>query len=294
DVEDTYEVPLMLEKEGLARYLVKRLGLPEREPDLEKWREMVEKYKSLDKEVEIAIVGKYVKLADSYLSIKEALKHSSVANDVKVRIRWVEAEDVEREGVKLLEGVDGIIVPGGFGARGSEGKMMAIRYARENDIPFLGICFGFQLTVVEFARNVLGLKGAHSTEIDPQTPHPVVDLMPEQRDLDRLGGTMRLGAYPVHIKPNTLAKRLYGREIVYERHRHRWEVNPDYIEKLESAGLVFSGIAGDDERRMEILELPDHSYFIATQFHPEFKSRPMNPAPVFRGLVEAAKKKRYQ
>lgn len=293
DVEDTYEVPLMLEKEGLPAYLARRLGLPEREPDLEAWREMVEKYKSLTDTVEIAIVGKYVKLADSYLSIKEALKHSSVANDVKVKIRWIEAEDVERQGVKLLEGVDGIIVPGGFGARGTEGKMMAIRYARENNIPFLGICFGFQLTVVEFARNVLGLEGAHSTEIDPQTPYPVVDLMPEQRDLDRLGGTMRLGAYPVHIKPNTLARRLYGREIVYERHRHRWEVNPDYVEKFEEAGLVFSGIAGDDERRMEILELPGHSYFIATQFHPEFKSRPMRPAPVFRGLVEAAKKKKY-
>lgn len=291
DVEDTYEVPLMLEKEGLPAYLARRLGLPEREPDLEAWREMVEKYKSLTDTVEIAIVGKYVKLADSYLSIKEALKHSSVANDVKVKIRWIEAEDVERQGVKLLEGVDGIIVPGGFGARGTEGKMMAIRYARENNIPFLGICFGFQLTVVEFARNVLGLEGAHSTEIDPQTPYPVVDLMPEQRDLDRLGGTMRLGAYPVHIKPNTLARRLYGREIVYERHRHRWEVNPDYVEKFEEAGLVFSGIAGDDERRMEILELPGHSYFIATQFHPEFKSRPMRPAPVFRGLVEAAKKR---
>jgi CTP synthase len=293
DVEDTYEVPLILEEEGLPAYLSKRLGLPEREPELEEWRKMVEKYKSLTDTVEIAIVGKYVKLADSYLSIKEALKHSSVANDVKVKIRWIEAEDVERQGVELLEGVDGIIVPGGFGARGTEGKMMAIKYARKNNIPFLGICFGFQLTVVEFARNVLGLKGAHSTEIDPQTPYPVVDLMPEQRDLDRLGGTMRLGAYPVHIRPNTLARKLYGREIVYERHRHRWEVNPDYVGKLEEAGLVFSGIAGDDERRMEILELPTNDYFIATQFHPEFKSRPMKPAPVFRGLVEAAKKRKY-
>ncbi len=293
DVEDTYEVPIMLEREGLARYLTGRLNLPEREPDLDDWRGMVEKYKSLEDTVEIAVVGKYVKLADSYLSIKEALKHSSVASDVKVKIRWVEAEDLERGGFSLLEGVDGIIVPGGFGARGTEGKMMAIRYARENDLPFLGICFGFQLTVVEFARNVLGLKGAHSTEIDPQTPYPVVDLMPEQRDLDRLGGTMRLGAYPVHVKPNTLARKLYGREIVYERHRHRWEVNPDYIERFEKAGLVFSGIAGDDERRMEILELPGHRYFIATQFHPEFKSRPMNPAPVFRGLVKAAKERKY-
>ncbi|WP_297499410.1 glutamine hydrolyzing CTP synthase, partial [Thermococcus sp.] len=292
DVEDTYEVPLLLEKEGLPSYLTERLGLPEREPELNAWREMVEKYKSLSEDVEIAIVGKYVKLADSYLSIKEALKHSSVVNGVKVKIRWIEAEDVEREGTALLEGVDGIIVPGGFGARGSEGKIEAIRYARENDIPFLGICFGFQLTVVEFARNVLGLEGAHSTEIEPGTPHPVVDLMPEQRGLDKLGGTMRLGAYPVKVKPGTLAHRLYGRQLIYERHRHRWEVNPEYIEMFEDGGLLFSGIAGDDERRMEILELPDHRYFIATQFHPEFKSRPMNPAPVFRGLVKAAKEKR--
>ncbi len=292
DVEDTYEVPLMLEKEGLARYITKRLGLPEKEPELDAWREMVERYKSLEDTVEIAVVGKYVKLADSYLSIKEALKHSSVANGVKVKIRWIEAEDLEKNGTKLLEGIDGIIVPGGFGARGTEGKMMAARYARENDIPFLGICFGFQLTVVEFARNVLGLKGAHSTEIDPQAPHPVVDLMPEQRGLDKLGGTMRLGAYPVKIKPGTLARELYGKDLIYERHRHRWEVNPEYIEKFEEAGLVFSGIAGDDERRMEILELPEKSYFIATQFHPEFKSRPMNPAPVFRGLVKAAKEKK--
>lgn len=289
DVEDTYEVPLLLEREGLGKYLTKRLGLEEREPELKTWEEMVRKYKSLKDEVEIAIVGKYVKLADSYLSIKEALKHSSVANDVKVKIRWVEAEDLEKEGFKLLEGVHGIIVPGGFGARGSEGKIMAIQYARENDIPFLGICFGFQLTVVEFARHVLGLEGANSTEIDPQTPYPVVDLMPEQRGLDKLGGTMRLGAYPIKIKEGTLAHRLYGKELIYERHRHRWEVNPEYVEQFEKAGLVFSGIAGDDERRMEILELPDKRYFVATQFHPEFKSRPMNPAPVFRGLVKAAK-----
>ncbi|AIF69960.1 CTP synthetase [Palaeococcus pacificus DY20341] len=293
DVEDTYEVPLLLEKEGLARYLTKRIGLEEREPNLEDWREIVEKYKKLDKTVEIAIVGKYVKLADSYLSIKEALKHSSVANNVKVKIRWIEAEDLERDGFKLLEGVDGIIVPGGFGARGTEGKMMAVRYARENGIPFLGICFGFQLTVVEFARNVLGLKGAHSTEIDPQTPYPVVDLLPEQRGIDKLGGTMRLGAYPVKIKPNTLAHRLYGKELIYERHRHRWEVNPDFIAQFEEKGLVFSGVSGDDGRRMEILELPEHPYFIATQYHPELKSRPMKPSPVFKGLVEAAREKKY-
>ncbi|WP_324735910.1 CTP synthase (glutamine hydrolyzing) [Thermococcus sp. SY098] len=293
DVEDTYEVPLLLEREGLGKYLVKRLGLENREPELKAWEKMVAKYKSLKDSVEIAIVGKYVKLKDSYLSIIEALKHSSVANEVKVKIRWIEAEDVEKYGVGLLEGVDGIIVPGGFGARGTEGKMMAIRYARENNIPFLGICFGFQLTVVEFARNVLGLKGAHSTEIDPNTPYPVVDLLPEQRGIDKLGGTMRLGAYPVKIKPNTLAHKVYGTELVYERHRHRWEVNPDYIEEFERAGLIFSGISGDDKRRMEILELPGHRYFIATQFHPEFKSRPMKPAPVFRGLVKAAKEKKF-
>ncbi|ASJ10928.1 CTP synthetase [Thermococcus sp. P6] len=293
DVEDTYEVPLILEREGLPGYLTGRLGLPDREARLEEWERMVETYRSLEDTVEIAVVGKYVKLADAYLSIREALKHSSVANGVKVGIRWIEAEDLEEKGTKLLEGVDGIIVPGGFGSRGSEGKIMAVRYARENDVPFLGICFGFQLTVVEFARNVLGLEGAHSTEIDPKTPHPVVDLMPEQRDLNRLGGTMRLGAYPVRIKPGTLAWKLYGKELVYERHRHRWEVNPDYVGRFEEAGMVFSGVAGDDGRRMEILELPEKSYFIATQFHPEFRSRPMNPAPVFKGLVRAAKEKRY-
>ncbi|WP_457753402.1 glutamine hydrolyzing CTP synthase [Thermococcus sp.] len=293
DVEDTYEVPLLLEREGLGKYLVKRLGLEDREPELKAWEKMVAKYKSLKDSVEIAIVGKYVKLKDSYLSIIEALKHSSVANDVKVKIRWIEAEDVEKYDTGLLEGVDGIIVPGGFGARGTEGKMMAIRYARENNIPFLGICFGFQLTVVEFARNVLGLKGAHSTEIDSNTPYPVVDLLPEQRGIDKLGGTMRLGTYPVKIKSNTLAHKVYGTELVYERHRHRWEVNPNYIEEFERAGLIFSGISGDDKRRMEILELPGHRYFIATQFHPEFKSRPMKPAPVFRELVKAAKEKKF-
>ena len=293
DVEDTYEVPLLLEKEGLGKYLTKRLGIDDREPDLKAWKEMVRKYKEIRDEVEIAIVGKYVKLADSYLSIKEALKHSSVANEVKVKIRWIEAEDLEKEGVKLLENVDGIIVPGGFGARGSEGKIMAVKYARENNIPFLGICFGFQLTVVEFARHVLDFKEANSTEIDPHTPYPIIDLMQEQRELDKLGGTMRLGAYPIKIKKDTLAHKLYAKELIYERHRHRWEVNPDFIEELEKAGLVFSGIAGDDERRMEILELPDKHYFIATQFHPEFKSRPMNPAPVFKGLVKAAKERKY-
>ncbi|RLF89969.1 CTP synthetase [Thermococci archaeon] len=293
DVEDTYEVPLILEKEGLARYITKSLGLEDRKPDLRAWREMVEEYKRLEETVEIAVVGKYVKLADSYLSIKEALKHSSVANGVKVRIRWIESEDVEKEGYELLKGVDGIIVPGGFGARGTEGKIMAVHYAREKGIPFLGICFGFQLTVVEFARNVLGLEGAHSTEIDPNTPYPVVDLLPEQRGIDKLGGTMRLGAYPVRIKEGTLARALYGKELIYERHRHRWEVNPTFIEQLENKGLVFSGISGDDKRRMEILELPGHPYFIATQYHPELKSRPMNPAPVFRGLVKAAKEKKF-
>lgn len=293
DVEDTYEVPLLLEREGLGRYLTKRLGLEEKEPDLKAWEEMVRKYKNLKEEVEIGIVGKYVKLADSYLSIKEALKHSSIANEVKVKIRWIEAEDLEKEGFKLLDGVDGIIVPGGFGARGSEGKIMAVKYARENDIPFLGICFGFQLTVVEFARHVLGLEEANSTEINPQTPYPVVDLLPEQREIDKLGGTMRLGAYPVKIKEGTLAHKLYGKELIYERHRHRWEVNPEFVREFERAGLVFSGISADDKRRMEILELPTNSYFIATQFHPEFKSRPMRPAPVFKGLVKAAKEKRY-
>ncbi len=287
DVEDTYEVPLLLEREGLADYLVRRLGIPSGRPELEGWALIVENYRSLRDGVEIAVVGKYVKLTDSYLSIREALKHSGVANGVKVSMRWIEAEDVEREGVSLLEGVDGLIVPGGFGSRGAEGKIEAIKYARENDVPFLGICFGFQLTVVEFARNVLGLKEANSTEIDPETPYPVVDLMPEQKSVQGAGGTMRLGAYPVKILKGTLAYQLYGRELVYERHRHRWEVNPEFVPTLEDAGLVFSGMAFDDERRMEVLELGNR-YFIATQFHPEFKSKPFKPAPVFYGLVKAA------
>ncbi len=291
DVDDTYEVPLLLERQGLADYLTRRLGIKSGKPELDEWRNIVETYRNLTDSVEIAVVGKYVKLTDSYLSIREALKHSSVAARVRVRIRWIEAEEVEREGTGILGGVDGIIVPGGFGARGTEGKIEAVRYARENGIPFLGICFGFQLTVVEFARNVLGLKGANSTEINPETPYPVVDLMPEQKNITEAGGTMRLGAYPVRIKKGTLAYRLYGKELIYERHRHRWEVNPDFVGRLEDAGLIFSGVAGDDSRRMEILEL-EGQYFIATQFHPEFKSRPFRPAPVFYGLVKAAKEHR--
>lgn len=293
DVEDIYEVFLMFEKEGLFVYFVRRFGFFEREFDLEVWCEMVEKYKFFIDMVEIVIVGKYVKLVDFYLSIKEVLKYFSVVNDVKVKIRWIEVEDVERQGVKFFEGVDGIIVFGGFGVRGIEGKMMVIRYVRENNILFFGICFGFQFIVVEFVCNVFGFEGVYLIEIDFQIFYLVVDLMLEQRDFDRFGGIMRFGVYLVYIKLNIFVRRFYGREIVYERYCYCWEVNLDYVEKFEEVGFVFSGIVGDDERRMEIFEFLGYSYFIVIQFYLEFKLRLMRLVLVFRGFVEVVKKKKY-
>ena len=291
DVETIYLVPLLLEEQGLARYIERRLGLPERRPDLGPWREFVERLLSASKPVEIAMVGKYTKLRDSYLSIIEALNHAGAALGVKPRLRWVEATDIEEGRIPVeeaLEGVDGAIVLPGFGERGVEGKIEAIRYLREEGIPTLGICFGMQLAVVEFARNVAGLEGAHTTEVNPNTPHPVIDLLPEQRRIRELGGTMRLGASPVRIVEGTLAHRLYGTTLVRERHRHRYEVNEKYISKLEEAGLVFSGWS--PEGLVEIVELPErvHPFFLATQFHPEYKSRPLEPRPPFLGLLRAA------
>ncbi|MCD6502861.1 MAG: CTP synthetase [Thermoplasmata archaeon] len=289
DVENTYEVPLLLESQGVGEYIIKRLKLsPKRIPDFSSWREFCERLKGPNGSVRIAIVGKYAKLKDAYLSVIEALKHAGAALGVKVQYEILNSELINRKNVeKFLKGFDGIIVPGGFGQRGVEGKIEVIRYARENDVPFLGICFGFQLTVIEYARNVLGLKDAHSTEIDPETPHPVIDLMEEQRDIDRYGGTMRLGGQKVILKEGSLAHRLYGTTEIVERHRHRYEVNTRYIKTLEEHGLVFSG-TDETGKRMEILELPNKTYFIASQFHPEFKSRPMRPAPLFYGLVKTA------
>ncbi len=288
NAEDIYEVPLIFKRERLDEYLVNKLKLERREKSGE-WERIVEKLRSLKEEISIAIVGKYVDVRDAYLSIREALKHGGIHVGCRVNYVWVDSEDLESIEDFELD-VDGILVPGGFGSRGAEGKIRAIEYARENNVPFLGICFGFQLAVIEFARNVAGLEGATSSELveeGAEGEHFVIDLLPEQRIIEEKGGTMRLGDIEVTIKPGTIAYELYGKEKIYERHRHRFEVNPDYIPTLENEGLVFSAYS-DGGRRMEIAELPGHRFFFATQFHPEFKSRPYAPSPPFVGFVRAA------
>ncbi len=284
DAEDIYEVPLMFRREKFDDYILSKLGLEKRKPSGE-WEKMVEKLRSLEEEVTIAVVGKYTDVQDSYLSIREALKHGGIEAGCRVNILWIESEGLEGKDEIEID-ADGILVPGGFGKRGAEGKIKAIEYARENDIPFLGICLGFQLAVIEFARHVIGWEDANSSEF-AKTKHAVIDLLPEQKEVDELGGTMRLGDIEVTIKDNTMARRLYGREKVYERHRHRYEVNPEFISEFEKHGLVFSGYS-DGGRRMEILEYPENRFFIGTQFHPEFKSRPYSPSPPFVGFVKAA------
>ena len=292
DSKSVYEVPILLEDQGMGAFLCERLGLEKKTADWDEWSRTVQRFVSPKNEVTIAVCGKYAELADSYVSVNEALRHAGAAADTRVNLSWIETEQFEGDSPKAvaLEGADGVLVPGGFGQRGTEGKVWAIRYARKNNLPFLGICFGFQLAIVEFARS-LGLEDANSTEIDPATQHPVVDLMPEQRAVESKGATMRLGAHEVRLQPGTLAERLYGRRRVWERHRHRYEVNPDYISKLEQGGLVFSGRSLDG-RRMEILELPSHCFFVATQFHGEFRSRPMSASPPYYGLVKAGLDKR--
>jgi CTP synthase len=285
DVEDIYHVPLMVEEEGLDDYVMHELGLdgralPPRERD-DRWKELVTQ--ETTESIEIALCGKY-DLEDAYLSVREALKHAGLERNVDVEITWIHSEGVadgQREGLRRA---DGLVVPGGFGSRGTQGKIDAIQFARENDVPFLGLCLGFQMAVVETARNRLGLEGAHSAEMDPETPHPVIDLLPGQRDTEDMGATMRLGAHETAIEPGTLAHHLYGGPSCTERHRHRYEVAPEYRDRLEEAGIVFSGHAGE---RMEILELADHPYFVGTQFHPEFRSRPGRASPPFVGLVDA-------
>jgi CTP synthase len=284
DVEDIYHVPLMVEDEGLDEYVMERLGLsddaiPKADRD-NGWREIVTTDPT--DEIDIALVGKYG-LEDAYMSIHESLKHAGFETETDVNVLWVDADEMDDEHADRLERADGIIVPGGFGARGTEGKMEAVRYARENDVPFLGLCLGFQMAVIEYARNVCGLEGADSTEMAEDTPHPVIDILPEQYEVEDMGGTMRLGAHETTISEGTLAHEVYGADACTERHRHRYEVNPEYIEELESAGMQFSGRANN---RMEILELPDHPYFLGTQFHPEFRSRPTRASPPFVGLVE--------
>ena len=287
-----YAVPLMLEEEGLAREVCNHLKLDKYLPDNSRWESMIEKIRNIgeNNKVTIAIVGKYVKLEDAYISVMESLYHAGFANDVKVDIKLIDSETVNRQNVKeKLEGVQGVVVPGGFGNRGIEGKIETIRYVRENNIPFLGICLGMQMAVVEYARNVLGLSDSNSSELDEKTTNPVIHLMEEQKGIVKKGGTMRLGAYPCVIKKDTLAYKLYGEENISERHRHRFEYNNDYKERLENAGLICSGTSPDGTL-VEMVEIKEHPYFIAGQFHPELKSRPNKPAPLFVGLVEAAKK----
>jgi len=288
DAETIYEVPLLLEREGVGERLLERLGLRARGGDLSEWARLVERAKQAKEKVRVAMVGKYVRIADTYLSVNEALKHAAASLGVSVEINWIEAENLETGDVSALRGYQGIVVPGGFGARGVEGKIRAIQFARECGVPFLGLCFGFQLSVVEFARNVLGLRRAHTAEVDPETPHPVIDLLPEQKKVKELGGTMRLGAHEIVIARGTKSYSIYKTTLIRERHRHRYEVNPKYIPRLRKGGLVFSGKSRDG-RRMEILELPGHPFFLATQFHPEFTSRLERPSPPFLAFLESAR-----
>lgn len=287
DVRLIYEVPLSLEREGLGELISRKLSLPHREPDLSMFENFVESWLSPLGDVKIAIVGKYIKHKDAYISVVEALTHATVYWRRKLNIKWVDAEEVEKKGSEaLLKEVDGLLVPGGFGYRGIEGKVEAIRYARERKIPFLGLCFGMQCAVIEFARNVCGLDGANTTEVDPDTPHPVIDLLPEQRAVKDLGGTMRLGSYPCRLIKGSLAYNSYGEGLVYERHRHRYEFNNEYREYLSSRGLRIAGISPNG-RLVEIVELEGHPWFMGVQFHPEFKSRPYRPHPLFRDFIKA-------
>lgn len=292
DTDSLYNVPLLLKDEGLDKMVLDRLNIDAGDYDLDEWKEIVNKHINLKDPVKIALVGKYVELRDAYLSVTEALVHAGIHNDVKVEIDWIKADDVNQDNVEsLLKEADGILIPGGFGDRGVEGKIEAIRFARENKVPLFGICLGMQLAVVEFARNIVGLKGAHSSELNPDTEYPVIDLMPDQKDIEDKGGTMRLGLYPCKIHNHTRSKEIYGEDLIYERHRHRYEVNNEYRDQLVNAGLIISGIS-PDEKLVEIIELKDHPWFVAGQFHPEFKSRPNRPHPLFRDFIRAAKENR--
>lgn len=290
DVEVLYEAPLAMEKEHLAQVACSCLNLPCPEPDLEDWQAMIDAWKHPQTEVTVALVGKYIQLHDAYISVVEALKHGGVANHAEVHIKWIDSEKVTPENVgELLDDVKGILVPGGFGDRGIDGKIYAIQYAREHRVPFLGLCLGMQLAIVEFARNVLGLTDAHSVELNPATTNPVIHLMPEQDGIEDIGGTLRLGAYPCVLDESSKAYALYGQKQISERHRHRYEVNNDYRDALAQNGMLLSGMSPDN-RIVEMIELPDHPWFIGTQAHPELKSRPNKPHPLFRGFIEAALK----
>jgi CTP synthase len=288
DVTDVYLVPSVLQGQGLDDLVCQKLGLPAEQADLGEWLELTERIRQREGEVQIGLVGKYVKLHDAYLSVYEALKHAGIHHGCHVRVRWVDAEGMSLEEAQLeLEQVDGVLVPGGFGSRGWEGKILACRVAREHGIPYLGICLGMHVAVSEFARHVVGLEGANSTEMDPETPYPVIDLLPEQKEVEDLGGTMRLGAQAVELVEGTRAHATYGEPVIHERHRHRYEVNNHYRQQIVDAGLVVSGTF-QEGRLVEVVELPDHPWFVASQYHPEFKSRPTRPAPLFREFVGAA------
>lgn len=290
DAPTIYEVPLTLQKEGLDDIVLRHFGLEAPPADMTEWKAMVERIKSPSREVEIAIVGKYVELPDAYLSVAEALRHAATEHSAKVKIRWVNSEEIEEKSAEdLLQGAKGILVPGGFGNRGIEGKIEAIRYARENKVPFLGICLGMQCAIIEFARNVCKMEGANSTEFDEDTAYPVIDILPEQKDIEDKGGTMRLGLSPVKLGEDSKVYASYNENVIYERHRHRYEMNNQYRKELEDAGLRFSGTSPDG-RLVEVTEYPDHPWFVASQFHPEFKSRPNRPHPLFRDFINAALK----
>lgn len=300
DIDNVYAVPLLFEEQFLSKKILRKLRLRKDNNELKKWKNYISNIRNLDDEISIGIVGKYFdigssQLSDSYISVIEAVKHAAWQNNLYPNIKWIDSKIFEKQPKELdnLKSVDGIIVPGGFGLSGIEGKIKTIQYARENNIPYLGLCLGLQLAVVEYARNVCNLKDAHTSEVDKKTPHPVIDFIPEQvkilRD-SRYGASMRLGAYPAILKKDTIIQKLYNKNKIYERHRHRYEVNPEYVDILEKNGLIFSG-RSPDRVLMEFMELPNHPYFVGTQAHPEFKSRPMNPSPLFNGLICAIKKK---
>ncbi len=295
DLDTLYEVPQALEKAGLAKVVCKKLGLEDRKPEMQDWDDMVKVAKELltsKDEVTISLVGKYVSLHDAYISIVESLKHGGFENHTNININWVDSEELtEKTADKLLKNSDGILVPGGFGNRGIEGKIIAAKYARENKIPYLGICLGMQIAVIEYARNVLGYKDANSSEINPETTHPVIDLMPEQKDVEDLGGTMRLGLYPCKTTAGSKAREIYQSDLIYERHRHRYEFNNFYRTEMTENGLLIGG-QSPDEKLVEMVEIPSHPWYIGVQFHPEFKSRPNHAHPLFAGFVKAAKERK--
>ncbi|MEG0497605.1 MAG: CTP synthase, partial [Carnobacterium sp.] len=289
DVDTLYSIPLNLQKQGMDQIVCDHLKIDAPPADMTEWIKLEERVLNLSKKTRIALVGKYVELPDAYLSVVESLNHAGYAEDSEIEIDWINADEVTTSNAaELLKDADGILVPGGFGDRGLEGKIAAIQYARENTVPFFGICLGMQLACVEFARNVVGLEGAHSTETDPETPHNIIDLMSDQKDVVEMGGTLRLGLYPCKLKAGSVAAQNYGNaEVVQERHRHRYEFNNDYRTLLEDKGMVFSGVSPDN-RLVEIVELSDHPFYVACQFHPEFLSRPNRPQKLFSGFVKAS------